>query len=63
MGQHSDESKVGFRVKPWCESVSISRATYYVLPVHLRPTAVRIGRIRVITEKPADWLARVGKAV
>lgn len=50
----------GFRPGDWAEAAGFSRQKYYTL--ENPPKSVKIGRMRIITESPADWLARVGVA-
>lgn len=48
----------GYRPHQWAEAVGFSRQKYYALKNP--PRSVKIDRMRVITESPADWLARIG---
>ena len=57
------EERAGWRVRQWCEAVGIAKSTYYALPPHLAPESVTVGRSRIIKERPADWLCRVGRGV
>lgn len=50
----------GYRPAEWSESVGISRQKFYNLEAP--PKSVKVGRMRIITESPADWLARAGGA-
>jgi hypothetical protein len=66
MAQHKAVHPVvlpaGFRPEPWARAAGISRSGYYTLPPDTRPRSVTVGRRRIITESPADWLARIGGA-
>lgn len=50
----------GYRPSDWAEAAGFSRQKFYTLKVP--PKSVKIGRMRIITESPADWLARAGGA-
>jgi len=52
----------GMKIKQFARAVSLSPATIYALPVEQRPKAVLIGRSRIITETPWEFLQRVGRA-
>jgi len=52
--------RAGWGVKEWCASAAISDALFYKLEPDLRPTSIKVLGKRVVTEKPADWLARIG---
>jgi hypothetical protein len=55
----SAEERAGFHLARWCEAVGISRGFYYTLPPELQPESVKLGKRRIITEKPRDYLKRV----
>jgi hypothetical protein len=48
----------GYRPSDWAEAAGFSRQKYYALDNP--PRSVKIDRMRIITESPADWLARIG---
>lgn len=50
----------GFRPGDWAEAAGFSRQRFYTL--ENPPKSIKIGRMRIITESPADWLARAGGA-
>ena len=50
----------GYRPAGWAEAAGFSRQKFYALDHP--PRSVKIDRMRIITESPADWLARVGGA-
>ena len=57
-----ESERAGWRVRSWVAAVGISRSKMYALPRDLQPESVAIGAgIRLITEQPADWIARVGR--
>lgn len=56
--QHIDRS--GWTPRAWCEATSISKSKYDTLPPELKPASIKLGRRRIITEAPAEWLRRVG---
>ena len=61
--QVASSGRVGWRLDRWCEDAGISRAQFYRLPPDLAPRSTQLSpRRRIVTESPADWLARVGKA-
>lgn len=49
----------GRRVPRFLAETGIGRTKLLTLPPELRPHSVLIGRVRIITESPADWLQRV----
>jgi hypothetical protein len=51
--------KAGYAIRPWCAAVGFSVALFFELPTNMQPTSVRIGRRRIITESPRDYLKRV----
>lgn len=52
--------QVGFAPAAWCQATSISRAKLYQLPAELQPSSVKLGRRRIITEGPREYLDRIG---
>lgn len=54
--------RAGWLLRPWCDSASICPATLYNLPTELRPISIKLGKRRIITESPADWLRRMKSA-
>lgn len=52
----------GRRVPQFLAETGLGRTKLLTLPPELRPHSVLIGRVRVITEDPGDWLQRVAKA-
>jgi len=52
----------GYRPSCWARAVGFSRQKLYALGADIKPHSIKIGRMRIITESPADWLARVGAA-
>jgi hypothetical protein len=54
--------RAGWSVKSWCETTGISDALLYKLDEARRPASVKIGRKRLITESPGDWLRRMAAA-
>lgn len=50
----------GFRPADWAEAAGFSRQKFYTLEDP--PKSIKLGRMRIITESPADWLARAGGA-
>jgi hypothetical protein len=53
---------VGRRVPAFCAVTGIGRTTLFTLPAELRPASVLIGKCRIITEDPREWLARIARA-
>ena len=54
--------QAGYDIPEWCAAVRISRATYYKLDGELKPGSVKIGKRHIITESPADYMARLAVA-
>ena len=52
--------RAGRAVKQFCDEAGISDALFYKLEPHRRPASVKVGNKRIVTESPADWLARMG---
>lgn len=52
----------GYRPDPWAQAAGFSRQQYYALTPDIKPRSIKIGGMRIITESPADWLARIGGA-
>jgi hypothetical protein len=50
----------GYRPAPWAEAAGFSRQQFYKLDDP--PKSIKLGRMRIITESPADCLARAGGA-
>lgn len=60
--QTQPELKVaGFAIGPWCRAAGYSRATFYNLPVELRPHSVKVGKRHIIRETPEAYLARLAE--
>lgn len=55
-------ASAGMKIKQFSAAVSLSPATLYALPAEQRPKAVKVGRSRIIIERPEEFLKRVGKA-
>jgi hypothetical protein len=51
----------GLRPREFWGAVGISRAGGYALPAELQPRSIKLGRSRVITERPADYLKRIAE--
>lgn len=51
----------GLRPRQFWQAVGISRAGGYALPLELQPKSIKLGRSRIITESPAEYLARVAE--
>jgi len=59
MGQIAAAPRAGYKVADFCEAVGFCRATYYNLPERLRPKSIKLGKRRIITESPPEYLARL----
>lgn len=55
------QTPAGRRVPQFLAETGLARTKLLTLPEPLRPRSVLIGRVRIITEQPGDWLERVGK--
>lgn len=54
--------RAGFEINEWCGLAGFGRAFLYRMLADGRgPQAVKIGRRTLITEPPADFLARAGR--
>jgi hypothetical protein len=51
--------KAGYPIAAWCEATNISRATFYTLPLEIKPNTVKIGKRHIVIEAPGDFLRRV----
>lgn len=51
----------GRSVETFAKEVGMSRPGIYALPPDLMPEYVKVGRRRIITERPRDWLRRVAQ--
>lgn len=58
--QDSKLSKAGWSVPEWCESATISRATFYLLST--KPQLVKIGRRTIVIESPESYLRRIAES-
>lgn len=56
-----DIQPAGLRPRQFWKAVGISRAGGYALPAELQPKSIKLGRARIITERPAEYLARVAE--
>lgn len=54
--------RAGWRLSQYCEATGLSRSYIYALSKEQQPRSIKIGKRRVITEAPADWLQRIGAA-
>lgn len=51
--------KAGWRFSEYPTLVGLSRTLLYGLPPELQPRTIKVGHATVITESPADYLARL----
>lgn len=51
--------QAGYAPAAWCQAASISRAKLYQLPPDMQPHSVKLGRRRIITESPRQFLDRI----
>lgn len=51
--------KVGYTVPEWCHAAGLSRSTLYELIADGKVQSVSVGRRRIITTTPAEFLASV----
>ncbi len=58
----TEVEKTGWKIRDWCASVGISESLFYVLPERARPSSVKFGHRRIVTEQPAAWLQRMSEA-
>ncbi len=55
-------NNVYLSIKEFCRQAAISRSYYYKLAKAGKgPTSVTIGRKRVVTETPYDWICRIAE--
>ena len=53
-------TRAGWSVRDWCNDAAVSDALFYKLAPDQRPSSVKVGGKRIVTESPAAWLARMG---
>jgi len=53
----TEKPQGGYSIQEWCAALTISRSTFYSLPV--QPHLVHLGRRVVIREDPPAYLARI----
>lgn len=51
--------RAGWSLDEHSAACNYSRALFYILPEHLRPHSVKLGKRRIIIEPPAEYLARL----
>jgi predicted DNA-binding transcriptional regulator AlpA len=51
----------GRSVEVFARETGSSRATIYRLPPEMQPHSVKLGRRRIITEAPREWLRRIAE--
>ena len=51
----------GLRPAQFWQAVGISRAGGYALPPEIQPYSLKLGRSRIITEQPAEYLKRIAE--
>ena len=54
------EQNAGWNIARWCEAISVSRASFYLL-AH-KPRSVKIGRRHVVIESPKAYLQRMAES-
>ncbi len=57
---HSGEP-AGRSVEDFARVAGSSRAAIYRLPPEMQPHSVKLGRRRIITEAPREWLQRIAQ--
>lgn len=57
-----DNERFGWQVNPWCAAVGISRSTAYELIAEGKIASVAVGKRRIITTHPRDFLASLQSA-
>lgn len=57
----SPSPTAGLGIQEWARAAGIAYSTYYIIPAHLKPRHVKIGRKVIVLERPIDWLERVAK--
>jgi hypothetical protein len=60
--EQATQQQAGWSPDAFSKSVGLTRSYLYTLPDDKRPESVKVGRRRIITEAPQDWLARIGEA-
>lgn len=54
--------RAGYSVEEFCFSVGIGRTSFYALGGDLAPRRIRIRKRTIVTESPAEWVARIEKS-
>jgi hypothetical protein len=60
--ERTETSRAGWRPASWARETDLSRATVYNLMGRQEVESVKVGKARVITTSPAEFLARCPKA-
>lgn len=53
------DKNAGWNISSWCEAISVSRASFYLLAQ--KPRSVKIGRRHVVIESPHAYLQRISE--
>ena len=56
-----ESQKAGWMIGEYADLVGFGRSKLYTLPKELQPKSVRVGSRRIITEPPAEYLARLAE--
>ncbi len=62
MESTSTSGKIAWTPQSFADAISKSRAWLYALPPELQPKSVKLGKSRLITERPEDFLRRLAAA-
>ena len=54
--------EVRLKMREFCIDARVSSARIYKFPLELQPRSSYVGRARIITESPGDWLRRIANA-
>lgn len=49
----------GWKLSSYCKLISITPQFYHTLPEDLRPRSVKLGKRRIISEHPREYLERL----
>jgi hypothetical protein len=55
---HSAVTKRGWRVGEWCRDTGLGKTTVFALIAEGSVDSVKVGRARIITTAPGDFLAQ-----
>ena len=61
MRSTQQEARVAWKPGSFARAIDKSRSWLYALPPDLQPASVKLGRNRLITEQPPDFIQRLAE--